>query len=189
MGCCGSPTYQAPAAPNLSNLYNQAVSSNLQSAPQYAQAGSQLYGEYAPQYVGANQSILNNLTGMTPQQSALADQSVLAGQAQRGNINGDANIAGEVMGRQDYQNQLLNQKLGQLGAVGAAGGNQATQNNFLNPNSGPVGQQAGLSLYQGQTQNAQNAFTDANANNPFTMALNALGSVAKVAGPAMALGI
>lgn len=184
------------------------------TAPQYAQDNANIYTQTAPQYLAANNAMLEGLRTISPQQQDLADQSARSGMAARGNINGDTNVGQEVMNRSDYINSLLNQKLGQLGGIGGAGGGAALSNsgagsalsnsggnsalgnsgatnavgtNFFNPNSGSLGQQGALSLYQGQTQNAQNQYQSAQANNPFTQAMSVLGGIAKIAGPIAAM--
>lgn len=224
MGCCDSAGYKAPPTPNLSQLYDQEQGQANSWAQPNANTAYNVYSSMAPQYQNLNnqmagqqqavtnqantgqmadyQNMINQLGSLSPRDKDLADQNSRAGMAARGNINGDANIGQEVMGRSDYANQRVNQKLGQMGSMGGFGnamagygtalpGAQSAANglNYFNPNSGPIGQQAGLSLYQGQTQNAQNKYQSDQANNPFTMALSALGSIGKIAGPAMAMGI
>lgn len=195
-----------------------------QIAPGQQQAALHLYQQYMPQYNAANLAELKKVdpqymqgyqqmgaalssdlaagSSLTPAQLSLANSYVNAGQAERGNVLGNANVAGNALYDANAGNALYQQRLGNMSSYlssggpesrfSAIGGNAAAGalsqgvSGLTNPgmeyyqipqNQGNTYMQAGQTGWQEQDQNAmaqaQAAYSAVPEVNPWIASLSA----------------
>lgn len=96
------------------NLYNQ-------YAPQYAQTNLGLLNKVDPQYLSGYRQLGSDLSNdlasgsqMNPQQLGLANSYVDSAQAARGNVLGNANVAGNALYDAQQGNALYQQRIGNV---------------------------------------------------------------------------
>lgn len=184
------------------NLYSQ-------YAPQYAQENLALLKKVDPQYLNGYRQLGADLSNdlsagssLTPQQLQLANSYVDSSQAARGNVLGNANVAGNALydaqqGQALYQQRIGNmegylQNGGPESKFGALGGNQALQSlgqgmqNLTNPGMeyyqlpqnwgqeyASLGQEQYQDDYQRSLQQAQATASAPPSVNPWIASLSA----------------